>query len=139
MGTRHMPSAAWPPFAPYCQPLPKPPFAAPLLPPQVLSMQVYDMQDALGKDERMAAVQRVMVTATAQVGGVGRGGRRVCVAVLLFTRFSPGGWRGRESGVHRAPQTVKQPLLTFPPCISRRQPTPYPYIYGRESCQTTLH
>ncbi|GFR40315.1 hypothetical protein Agub_g851, partial [Astrephomene gubernaculifera] len=35
---------------------------------EVLSLNVYDMQDALGKDERMAAVTRVMVTATAQVG-----------------------------------------------------------------------
>ncbi|EFJ40270.1 hypothetical protein VOLCADRAFT_120010 [Volvox carteri f. nagariensis] len=33
---------------------------------EVLSLNVYDMQDALGKDERMAAVTRVMVTATAQ-------------------------------------------------------------------------
>ncbi|KAG2438290.1 hypothetical protein HYH02_010988 [Chlamydomonas schloesseri] len=35
---------------------------------EVLSLGVYDMQDALGKDERMAAVARVMVTAGAQVG-----------------------------------------------------------------------
>ncbi|KAG2429563.1 hypothetical protein HXX76_010798 [Chlamydomonas incerta] len=35
---------------------------------EVLSLGVYDMQDALGKDDRMAAVSRVMVTAGAQVG-----------------------------------------------------------------------
>ncbi|GLC44284.1 hypothetical protein PLESTB_000760900 [Pleodorina starrii] len=35
---------------------------------EVLSLNVYDMQDALSKDERMAAVTRVMVTATAQIG-----------------------------------------------------------------------
>eukprot|EP00198_Chlamydomonas_reinhardtii_P008324 XP_001697661.1 glycine rich protein [Chlamydomonas reinhardtii] len=35
---------------------------------EVLSLGVYDMQDALGKDDRMAAVTRVMVTAGAQVG-----------------------------------------------------------------------
>ncbi len=34
---------------------------------QVLSLNVYDMQDALNKEDRMAAVTRVMVTATAQV------------------------------------------------------------------------
>ncbi|KAG2488784.1 hypothetical protein HYH03_012781 [Edaphochlamys debaryana] len=35
---------------------------------EVLSMGVYDMQDALPRDDRMAAVTRVMVTATAQTG-----------------------------------------------------------------------
>ncbi|GLI70134.1 hypothetical protein VaNZ11_014942 [Volvox africanus] len=35
---------------------------------EVLSLNVYDMQDALSKDERMAAVTRVMVTAAAQTG-----------------------------------------------------------------------
>lgn len=53
--------------------------SAPLLALQVLSMQVYDMQEALSKDERMAAVQRVMVTATAQVGR-----KVVCKGVLGY-------------------------------------------------------